>query len=36
MTIDPLLGDIKEGDVEAAYEVQLINTARSRRRSAVG
>ena len=29
MTIDPLLGDLKEGDVEAAYEVQLINTARS-------
>jgi 2-keto-4-pentenoate hydratase len=29
VTIDPLLGDLKEGDVEAAYEVQLINTARS-------
>ncbi len=29
VTIEPLLGDIKEGDVEAAYEVQLLNTARS-------
>jgi 2-keto-4-pentenoate hydratase len=27
--IDPLVGEIKEGDVEAAYEVQLLNTARS-------
>ena len=27
--IKPLRGDIKEGDVEAAYEVQLVNTARS-------
>lgn len=29
VTIEPLLGDIKEGDIEAAYEVQLLNTARS-------
>lgn len=29
VTIDPLLGDIKEGDVDAAYDVQLLNTARS-------
>jgi 2-keto-4-pentenoate hydratase len=29
VTIEPLLGDIKEGDVEAAYEVQVVNTARA-------
>jgi 2-keto-4-pentenoate hydratase len=29
VTIDPLLGEIKDGDVEAAYEVQLINTDRA-------
>ena len=29
ITIDPLLGEIKEGDVESAYEVQLVNTTRA-------